>query len=144
MDIKENSIMLEKTDFEPTEYPAGHKHQAAPKLTTMAEWATQNEVDLAPVSHVLNGVVEDFNNLDLLIQGVALVPEAGPEVVEPPALSHPLSDADRARLTAKTAEPYAEYHPVHSAAFTQQFLAIQQASRNLRSKFQALTVPVKK
>jgi hypothetical protein len=114
-----------------------HEHQTAPqKPITVAQWAEANKVDLAPIGHVFNGVVEDITKLDSMIQGVKLTqPEAVPEK----PFAEPVTASDRQKLADEIGKPYTSAGVVDTA-FVQDFSAIQQASRNLRSKVQALVV----
>jgi hypothetical protein len=129
------------------EHLVGHE-PAVPKPVTMAEWAEKNEVDLKPVSHVLNGVVADIESLDAMIQSIPTAPDEKADVgygsVENKKrldIAGPVSPSDRQKLQDEVQRPYA---PADAAlggtALLQHIQAIQQTSRNLRTKVQVLKV----
>ena len=155
-------------------------------LSPINEWAAKQKLDLTPISSVLNTVVEDFNKLDGMIQGMPTAPTSGEYPTGPyhpadspypagqtnPNPTHPqvqhqsagyTDDAPSAQHPSGTpgTHPLGPFtgaagevskgvlgftptYPAFSEGFTQHLTTIQQASRDLREKVQALQISATK
>lgn len=112
--------------------------------TRLEDWATAINTDLRPVSHILNGVVDDIVSLDTMIQGVPLGHGEEEPATRRMVATGTVSAHGQHELQGETERAYESGVGVGmgncSPELRTYIQGLQQTSRNLRAKVQVIRV----